>query len=191
MEKGLLIILSGPSGVGKGTVRQYLMEDSSLNLVYSVSCTTREPRDREVDGRDYFFISKEQFLKGIDEGLFYEHAQFCGNYYGTPKSYVEKLRNEGKNVIVEIETNGARQLISKMNHQKEISIYIMPPDFEELERRIRGRKTETEDVIMQRLYKAREEIKLKDLYDYNVTNITPEQCAGEIKKIIIDCLAKN
>lgn len=184
MKKGLLIIISGPSGVGKGTVRQFIMNDPSLNLAFSVSCTTRAPRAGEVNGREYFFISKEEFEKYIKEERFLEHAYFCGNYYGTLIDFVDKLRNEGKNVIVEIETNGAKQIISKLNGSDEISIFIVPPSLEELEKRIRGRKTETEDVIKQRMDKAKEELKLQSLYDFVIQNITPEQCGKEIKQII-------
>ncbi len=184
MKKGLLIIISGPSGVGKGTVRSYIMDDISLNLAFSVSCTTRAPREGEVDGRDYFFISKEEFEQKIKEDRFLEHAYFCGNYYGTLNDYVEKLRNEGKNVIVEIETQGARQILAKLNGDDEISIFIIPPSLEELERRIRGRKTETEEKIKERLAKAEEELKLAPLYDYVVQNVTPKTCGEEIKQII-------
>ncbi len=184
MRKGLLIIISGPSGVGKGTVRQFIMNDPSLNLAFSVSCTTRAPRIGEVNGREYFFITKKEFEKNIKEEKFLEYAYFCGNYYGTLIDFVDKLRNEGKNVIVEIETNGAKQIISKLNGNDEISIFIIPPSLEELEKRIRGRKTETEDVIKQRMEKAKEELKLQKLYDFVVQNITPEQCGEEIKQII-------
>lgn len=184
MRKGLLIIISGPSGVGKGTVRQFIMDDPSLNLAFSVSCTTRSPRAGEINGREYFFISKEEFEKYISEDRFLEHTYFCGNYYGTLIDFVDKLRNEGKNVIVEIETNGAKQIISKLKGEDEITIFIVPPSLEELEKRIRGRKTETEDVIKQRMEKAKEELKLQTLYDFVVKNITPEQCGEEIKQII-------
>ena len=112
--KGLLIVLSGPSGVGKGTVRQVLMKDASLDLCYSVSMTTRKPRIGEINGQDYFFVNKEEFLKHIENNDLLEHAQFVDNYYGTPKAYVEKLRNEGHNVLLEIETNGARQVMEKV-----------------------------------------------------------------------------
>ena len=184
MKKGLLIILSGPSGVGKGTVRQVLMQ-KDLNLAYSISMTTRTPRVGEVDGVDYFFVTLDEFKKALKEGKLLEHAKFVNNYYGTPKDYVEKLRNEGKNVILEIETNGARDVIDIYKNDKDlITIFILPPSFEELEKRIRGRRTEEETVVQERLSKAKREVVLKDIYQYNVINDTPEQAASEIERII-------
>jgi len=184
MEKGLLIIISGPSGVGKGTVRNYLMDNDKLNLVYSISCTTRKPRNEEKDGVDYFFVSKEEFLKRVKEDKFLEHAEFCGNMYGTLKEYVEKQRNKGKNVIVEIDTCGAKQVLEKLDKKREISIFITCPDLEELEKRIRGRNTESEEKIRERLNKAKEELNLASSYDYVVDNIDPSECAKKIKQII-------
>lgn len=113
MHKGLLIILSGPSGVGKGTIRKYFEKDERLNLAYSTSMTTRKPRDGEVDGKDYFFTSKENFQEAIKKGELLEYAEFVGNFYGTPLSEVERLRNEGKNVLLEIEVQGALQVQEK------------------------------------------------------------------------------
>ena len=127
MQKGLLIIISGPSGVGKGTVRRRIMEDDSLNLSYSVSMTTRAPRNKEVDGVDYFFVSNEEFDRNLQNDNFLEWANFVGNRYGTPKDYVEKLREEGKNVILEIEIEGAQQVLSKCQGNDIISIFLMPP----------------------------------------------------------------
>ncbi len=187
MDKGLLIIISGPSGVGKGTVREFLMKDKNLNLNYSISCTTRKPRNGEIDGKDYFFLSKEQFIKDLNDNMFLEYAEFCGNYYGTPKNYIEKLRNEGKNVILEIETTGARKLIPLMDHKKEISIFILPPSLKELESRIRGRNTEPENIIIERLEKAKIELLLAKEYDYQVINDTPLSCANKIVDIIKEC----
>lgn len=183
--KGLLIVLSGPSGVGKGTVRKVLMEDESLKLAFSISMTTRQPRNGEVDGVDYFFVDKETFNQNIKNGELLEYARFVGNSYGTPKSYVEKLRNEGKNVLLEIETNGAKQVMEKFSDDdKFVSIFLLPPSPEELESRIRGRQTESEEVIQERLAKSRKELKLSSLYMYQVVNETPEQAAKEISKII-------
>lgn len=183
---GLLIILSGPSGVGKGTVRKVLMKDESLNLAYSISMTTRKPRNGEVEGKDYFYVSEEQFLKAIEENKLLEHARFVDNYYGTPKDYVEKLRSEGKNVILEIETNGAKEVMNQYkNDPRFISIFLLPPSFDELRSRIEKRKTEPERIINERLEKAKKEIVLKDLYKYCVINNTPEQCASDIREIIL------
>ena len=184
MKKGLLIIISGPSGVGKGTVRRKVMEDTSLNLAYSVSMTTRAPRKKEVDGVDYFFVSAAEFQRNIDEGGFLEWAEFVGNRYGTPKSYVEKLRNEGKNVILEIEVEGAKQVLRQFPGDELTSIFLIPPSFEELEARIRRRRSEPEAIIQERLNKARREMNLKYQYRYIVLNDDVDRAAAEIIDII-------
>lgn len=186
MKRGLLIIMSGPSGVGKGTVRRLVMADKSLNLAYSVSMTTRPRREHETPGVDYFYVTKEEFQKTLDEDGFLEHAQFVGNYYGTPKAYVEKLRNEGKNVLLEIEVEGAKQVISKCHGSDVVTIFLIPPSMEELEQRIRKRETESEEVIQQRLAKAQRELELKYAYDYPVINDTVKSAADQIRKIIRD-----
>ena len=141
MKKGLLIILSGPSGVGKGTVRKYIMKRHDFPLVFSISMTTREPRATETNGVEYYFVSKEEFQRNIDEDNFLEWAEFVGNRYGTPKSYVEQLRNEGKNVILEIEINGAEQVLKKVKDDRVISFFLKPPSLRLLEDRIRKRKS--------------------------------------------------
>lgn len=182
MAKGLLIILSGPSGVGKGTVRAKLFEDESLNLAYSISMTTRESRPGEVNGRDYFFVDRETFEKKVAEGGLLEHAEFVGNYYGTPKDHVEELLNAGKNVLLEIEVQGALQVMAKCPHA--LTIFLVPPSMEELERRIRGRRTESEEIVRQRLAKAEREIKTKDNYKHVVVNNTVDQAATDIAAII-------
>lgn len=184
MKKGLLIILSGPSGVGKGTVRKILMQEYDLNLVYSISMTTRKPRNGEINGQDYFFVSKEQFDNAIKNNELLEYAQFVENYYGTPKVYVEKLRNEGKNVLLEIETQGAKQIMKQLHGSDEFSIFLVPPSLEELEKRIRGRNTEEEVVILERLEKAKKELLKKDVYNYIVMNDTPSNAAKGVAKII-------
>lgn len=182
MKKGLLIVISGPSGVGKGTVREYFMKDDSLNLTYSISMTTRQPRNGEVHGKDYIFVSKEEFIQAIDNGEFLEYAEFVGNYYGTNLKQVEELRNQGKNVILEIEVQGATQVREKCPDA--ITIFIIPPSMEELERRIRGRKSEPEEIIQQRLAKAQQELKLVGNYKYVVCNDDPELAADVIGLII-------
>ena len=144
MKKGLLIILSGPSGVGKGAVRRVLMENNDMDLAYSISMTTRAPRPLETDGVDYFFVDDETFERNIAEGNLLEHASFVGNKYGTPKDYVEKLRNEGKNVLLEIEVQGAMQVLEKMKGDDIISIFLIPPSMADLEKRIRKRRTDEE-----------------------------------------------
>lgn len=186
MKKGLLIIISGPSGVGKGTVREYLMRDNELNLAYSISMTTRAPRAKEQDGIDYLFVSKESFEKSIADGDLLEWAEFVGNYYGTPLSQVEKLRNAGKNVLLEIEVQGAQQVSQKVPDA--ISIFMIPPTMDELESRIRGRKSEAEEIIQERLAKAEKEMKLIKDYKYVVCNDDPELAAQYIGLIVKRCL---
>lgn len=185
MGKGLLILLSGPSGVGKGTVRMQVFNDMSLNLAYSISMTTRKPRNKEVDGVDYFFVSEEEFLNKLKNDELLEHACFVGNYYGTPKAYVEELREQGKNVFLEIEVEGAKQVLSKYkDDDKVVSIFLLPPSLEELEKRIRGRRSEEEHIIQERLGKAKREIDLKGNYQYSVLNDNIYRASEEIQQII-------
>ena len=168
MKKGLLIVLSGPSGVGKGTVIKELMKNDDLKLSYSISMTTRKPRNGEVDGVNYFFVDRDTFLKAIDDGELLEHAEFVGNMYGTPVSYVEKLRNEGRHVLLEIEVQGAMQVKKKCPDA--LSIFIIPPSMEELASRIRGRNSEPEEIVQQRLDKAKKEMEMVTQYKYVVCN---------------------
>lgn len=184
MKPGLLIILSGPSGVGKGTIRKRIMEDESLQLTYSVSMTTRAHRPGEIDGRDYFFVDQATFQAAIEQNNLLEWAEFVGNRYGTPKAEVEKLRNQGKNVLLEIEINGAKQVIAKTMGPGLVTIFLMPPSFPALESRIRKRKTETEAIIQERLEKAKREMNLHHDYQYLVINENVEQAANQIKQII-------
>ncbi|MEE0966963.1 MAG: guanylate kinase [Bacilli bacterium] len=182
MSRGLLIILSGPSGVGKGTVREELFKDESLNLAYSISMTTRQARPKEKNGIDYFFVSTDEFEKKIENGELLEYAKFVGNYYGTPKNYVDELLEQGKNVVLEIEVQGALQVMEKCKDA--LTIFLVPPSFEELERRIRGRRTEAEEVVRERLDKARKEIATKDEYKYVVENDNVLAAKEKIAKII-------
>ena len=182
MKKGLLIIMSGPSGVGKGTIRKCFMDDDSLRLAYSISMTTRKPRANEVDGVDYIFTSREHFEEAIRRGELLEWAEFVGNYYGTPLAQVEELRNEGKNVLLEIEVQGADQVRQKCPDA--LSIFIIPPSMEELEKRIRGRRSEPEEIVQQRLAKAENEMKLVGNYKYIVCNEDPQLAAELISSII-------
>ena len=182
MKKGLLIIMSGPSGVGKGTIRKCFMDDDSLRLAYSISMTTRKPRANEVDGVDYIFTSREHFEEAIRRGELLEWAEFVGNYYGTPLAQVEELRNEGKNVLLEIEVQGADQVRQKCPDA--LSIFIIPPSMEELEKRIRGRRSEPEEIVQQRLAKAENEMKLVSNYKYSVCNEDPQLAAELISSII-------
>ena len=185
MKRGLLIIMSGPSGVGKGTIREKAMEDKSLNLFYSISMTTRNPRPGEQNGREYYFVSKEEFQRNIENGNLLEWAEFVGNRYGTPKDKVEQMRDEGKNVLLEIDVNGTSQVLSKLDKNDVISVFIAPPSLEELEARIRGRSTETDDVIKNRLAQASRELSQKDQYRFVVVNDKLEDAVEEFKKIIL------
>ena len=191
MKKGLLIILSGPSGVGKNCVRQEIMKSNKLDLTYSISMTTREKREREEDGKDYYFVSEEEFQRNIDAGNFLEWASFVGHRYGTPKDKVEALRKQGENVFLEIEINGAKQVLSKVQDDRVISIFLMPPSFAALEKRIRKRKTESEEIIQERLQKGMKEMTMTENYDYIVVNDRIERAAQEIIDLIKAKLKKR
>lgn len=184
MKKGLLIIMSGPSGVGKGTIRRLVMADKSLDLVYSISMTTRKKREFEREGVDYFYVTQQEFDKAVENDEFLEHQIFVNNSYGTPKAYVEKLRNEGHNVLIEINTNGAISVLDKTDGPDVISFFVVPPSLEELERRIRLRGTETEQIIQERLSRASKEIEMAKRYDYVVLNDNAQSCADDIRTLI-------
>lgn len=186
MKKGLLIVFSGLSGVGKGTILAELMKMEDLNLAYSVSMTTREPRPGEVEGVNYFFVSKKRFLEAVKNGELLEHARFVDNDYGTPKAYVEEKRAEGMNVVLEIEIKGARQIMEKCPDS--LSIYIVPPSIEELERRLRERQSEDDQTIMKRVSKARQELKElqeSDIYEHIVCNDDLDKAVAEVREIIL------
>ncbi|EIJ81554.1 guanylate kinase [Bacillus methanolicus PB1] len=182
-EKGLLIVLSGPSGVGKGTVRKEIFSQPDIAFEYSISMTTRPPRAGEVDGVDYFFKTREEFEELIKQGKLLEYAEFVGNYYGTPIDYVEETLNAGKDVFLEIEVQGARQVREKFPDG--LFIFLVPPSLSELKNRIVTRGTETEEVINNRMTVAREEIEMMSLYDYVVENDRVELAVERIKAIVI------
>lgn len=184
MKKGLLIILSGPSGVGKGTVRKYIMRRNALPLVFSVSMTTREPRPTETNGVEYFFVSHEEFQRNIDGNNFLEWAEFVGNRYGTPKNYVEAMRNQGKDVILEIEINGAEQVLKSVKDDRVLSFFLAPPSLRALEQRIRKRKSEPEEVIQKRLAKGKREMEKARNYDFIILNDNIKRAGDEIISII-------
>ena len=184
MKKGLLIILSGPSGVGKGTLRKKIMQEASLNLAYSISMTTRIKRPFEIDGVDYFFVTDSQFQQAQNEGQLLEYAEFVGNRYGTPKLFVESLIDQGKNVFLEIEIEGANQVMKAYKGPKLVSIFLMPPSFEDLQLRIEKRMTETASIIQERLDKAKREMTLFQGYQYVVVNDSVEQATQEIIDIL-------
>lgn len=181
-ERGLLVVISGPSGVGKGTVRKALFERENHNLEYSVSMTTRKPRLGEVDGIDYFFVTRDQFETKIANKELLEYAEFVGNYYGTPMDYIEERLNKGKEVVLEIEVQGAMQVREKMPDA--VFIFIVPPSRKALRDRITKRATEPEEIINQRMEKAEREFNMAHKYDYIVVNDTVENAADRIMAII-------
>lgn len=181
-ERGRLVVVSGPSGVGKGTVLEYVLKRD--DFVYSVSATTRSPRETDIDGVTYFFKTKAEFEDMIKNGELIEYAEYNGNYYGTPKFFVDKMLSEGKNVILEIEVKGAMQI--KKLIPDATFIFIAPESKEILEKRLRGRGTEEDDVIANRLAIAENEVKCSLLYDYLVINRQnmAESCAEDIAAIV-------
>jgi len=181
-ERGLLVVMSGPSGVGKGTIRKALFQIPDNNFCYSVSMTTRKPRPGEIDGVDYFFVSREEFEKNIQEGRLLEHAEFVGEFYGTPLSYIEQKLSEGKEVIIEIEVQGALQVREKMPDA--VFVFIVPPSKKALEDRLKNRGTENDSTIQQRLAKAEREYNLAYKYDYIVVNDDVKNAADRIYAII-------
>ena len=180
-ERGLLIVFSGPSGVGKGTVRAKIFE-SENNFEYSVSMTTRKQRPGEVDGKDYYFRTRDEFEEMIRNGQMLEYAEYVGNYYGTPLTYVNQTLDEGKDVFLEIEVQGALQVKEKVPDG--VFVFLTLPDLEELRGRLVGRGTDSAEVIASRLEKAKEEIRLMSEYDYAVVNDKVELAAERVKKII-------
>ncbi|MFH5183037.1 guanylate kinase [Paenibacillus sp. TAB 01] len=180
-EKGILIVLSGPSGVGKGTVCKALRE-CTPELIYSVSATTREPREGEVEGVNYFFKTKEQFQQLIRDDQVLEWAEYVGNYYGTPRRFVEDTLNAGKDIILEIEVQGALKV--KQKFPQGVFIFLLPPSMDELENRIVGRGTESEESIRSRMSVAMDEIRLMEHYDYAIVNDRVEHACARINAII-------
>jgi guanylate kinase len=181
-EKGLLIVLSGPSGVGKGTVRKAIFSQEDTKFEYSISMTTRKPREGEVDGIDYFFKSREEFEELIEQGKLLEYAEFVGNYYGTPVDYVRETINNGKDVFLEIEVQGAQQVRDKF--PEGLFIFLAPPSLSELQNRLVTRGTETNEVIQGRLNTARKEIEMMNFYDYIVENDKIENAVAKINSIV-------
>ena len=180
-KKGLLIIFSGPSGSGKGTIMKSLLA-SRDDTVLSVSMTTRAPRPGEIDGYHYHFVTREEFQKTIEEDGFLEYAEYNGNFYGTPEAPIRRLLNEGKNVMLEIEVQGAEKV---MDHRSDVvSIFITTPSFEELERRLRGRGTEPEEVIQGRMKTSQYELSRAFRYQYIVLNDEVEKAVDRINTII-------
>ena len=180
-ESGRLIVISGPSGVGKSTVVGKAIEGRS-DVCFSTSVTTRAPRPGEVDGREYFFIDRERFREMVERDELLEHADYVSNSYGTPRAFVEKKLAEGMNVLLDIEVQGARQVHEKMPGA--VTIFIAPPSLEVLEKRLRGRGTDTEEAIAGRLERARQEYHEADFYDYLIVNDDLERSAHALNAII-------
>ena len=180
-EKGILFILSGPSGVGKGTVRQKLFEQDT-NLKYSISMTTRDKRPGEIDGKDYFYKTKEEFEELIQENQLIEYAEYVNNYYGTPRTYVEEMMELGHDVFLEIEVQGALQV--KENFPQGVFIFLIPPSLDELREHIVGRGTESDELVRNRLNEARKEIEMMDAYDYVVVNDQIENAVRKVQAIV-------
>lgn len=181
MKKGKLLIISGFSGVGKGTVVKY-MQENFADYNVSVSATTRQPRENEINGIHYHYITDEQFKEMINNDQLLEYASYVDHYYGTPRAFVETNIEQGRNVILEIETQGALKVKAKM--PEAVMIFILPPNAETLRQRLIGRNTESEEVIQKRLEKAAEETEVIDYYEYFVINDEIEKCANNINKIV-------
>lgn len=181
-KRGMLIVLSGPSGVGKGTVRKALFEQPGNDFQYSISMTTRQPRPGEKNGVDYFFVTKEEFEHNIQTGQMLEYAKYVDNYYGTPLKYINDTLDAGKDVFLEIEVNGAMQVRSKCPNG--VFIFLTPPDLMELKHRLIHRGTDSMEVINKRIHKAFGEIEMMQNYDYAVVNDKVDNAVEKIKDII-------
>lgn len=181
MQKGILIVISGFSGAGKGTIVKKLLEEYD-NYSLSVSMTTRSPREGEEEGVSYFFTDRKRFEEAIEQNGLIEYAEYCGNYYGTPRAYVEEQLKLGKDVILEIEIQGALKI--KKQFPESLLLFVTPPSAAELERRLVGRGTETREVIRRRLARAGEEAEGIEAYDYIVVNDKLEECVEELHGLV-------
>lgn len=180
-RKGILLVVSGFSGAGKGTLMKSLIETYD-NYALSISMTTRKPREGEENGKAYFFVEESDFLQKIKEEKVIEYASYCGNYYGTPKEYVEEMLEQGKDVILEIEIQGALKV--KKAYPDALLLFVMPPSAKELKRRLVGRGTETEEVIRQRMLRAVEEAEGIEAYDYILINDKLDECVKELHNLV-------
>lgn len=181
-DKGLLIVLSGPSGVGKGTVRKAIFDDPDTGFKYSISMTTRKMREGEVDGVDYFFKTRDEFESLIEQDKFIEYAQYVGNYYGTPVDYVVETMEKGHDVFLEIEVEGAKQVRERF--PEALFIFLAPPNLTQLEERLIGRGTDSMEVIRHRIEEAKRELSLMNLYDYVVINDDVQHAKRRVQCIV-------
>lgn len=186
-EKGKLFVISAPSGCGKGTVLAEILKDDSF--YYSVSATTRLPRDGETDGVNYHFLKKEEFQTAINEGKMLEYAEYCGNYYGTPAKYIDENLNKGKDVILEIEVNGALNV--KKKRPEAVLVFMLPPSMKELKRRLEKRGTESSETINKRINEGYKEIEYAKYYDYIMVNGPIEDAVNDLKAIVRACKLKS
>jgi len=185
-SKGKLILLSAPSGSGKGTIIQYLLK-LKPDIVFSVSATTRAPRSGETEGVSYSFVTRECFTRMIADDEFLEYAEYVGEFYGTPKKPVMSNIELGKDVLLDIEIQGVRQVLKKIPDA--LAVFIVPPDMKELERRLRGRGTDSEEKLIARLERAKQEMKEKDIYDHIIVNDYVTRAAKELLRLIDECHA--
>ncbi|CAK8054666.1 guanylate kinase [Eupransor demetentiae] len=182
VQRGLLIVLSGPSGVGKGTVRKAIFKEDGVDFRYSISATTRKPRPGEVNGQDYFFVTREEFEDKIQNGDMLEYAEYVNNYYGTPRSFIEETLASGHDVFLEIDVQGALQVKTKM--PEGVYIFLTPPDLKNLRSRLVGRGTDSAEVIEKRVAAAKDELKMMINYNYAVENDVVSKAVDRIKAII-------
>lgn len=180
-KKGMLIVLSGPSGVGKNSVLNRII-NARQNLRLSISCTTRKPREGEINGKDYYFLTEKEFMDAVSKGEMLEYAKYCDYYYGTPKKAVEQELELGRNVILEIEVQGGEQIINK--YSDAVSIFIIPPSVNTLSNRLKNRGLDSIDIVKKRIAESRREIKFAERYKYIVVNEYLDECASNILKII-------
>jgi guanylate kinase len=180
-HRGLLAVVCGPSGVGKGTILK-LVKERDEKLRFSVSVTTRKPRDGEIEGQNYFYISVDEFKEMIKNDELIEWVEYCGNYYGTPKKYIEDSIKDGYNIILELEVEGAANIKNK--YPDSLSVFIVPPSYIDLKRRIEGRGTENIEVIKKRLDRAKEEVKFINKFDYVIVNDNIENTANNLNNIL-------
>lgn len=181
MKSGLLLVVSGPAGVGKGTVVS-LARERNNDIVFSVSMTSREPRPGEKDGENYFFVSREKFLEMVNENMLLEWVEYCGNFYGTPRLYIEEQLEQGNIVLLEIEVEGARNI--KQQYPECVSVFITPPTVTELRKRITKRGTESPEIIEKRMQRAIKELEHMDNYDYIIKNESVEESVKQFLEII-------